>query len=272
MSEITVGIIQEVYKDDKNRPRCSVMDESGSFYRSCAFAGQSGGSKENYSHTAPAQSASINKIDDDVYDGAIVLLLHVGADIPFIIGTLPSPLLETVDNSIFVPDDTRSFDADTYHNVDKAHLEDDFRKLNGSVRNMGAEGITLDTLENGKNIRLQVASDSHVRISQKGSDTTDHVLLASHMMTKLTQLETALATIASAVNGINAAVSGIQTSLALITGGGMQGGAPVPLSSANPFVFQPEGLPANVPVSPWAKGEEGSYKADCLRISKKSTG
>lgn len=267
---LTTGIVRKKYLNSEGRLRAEVISSSGSIYYSVAFGGVSGGNRGNFSHEPVSFSSDTSKIDLDDFKGAYVLLFHPeGGQTPVIIGTLPPPLREETENTFF--SEERSFDADDKQDLSKITPADEHRTVDGSVRVMGAEGITLDTQENSKPVRLQVSSDSHVRISQTNQDTSDHVVLSSHLMTKLTQLETALITIAAAVNGINAAVANIHTSLELVTGGGMEGGAPVPLTSLNQFVFQSEELPEDIANTPWSKGGDGSYQADCLRISNKNT-
>ena len=251
---LTTGIVRKKYLNSEGRLRAEVISSSGSIYYSVSFGGISGGNRGNFSHEPVAFSSDTSKIDLDDFKGAYVLLFHPeGGQTPVIIGTLPPPLRDETENTFF--SENRSFDSDDKQDLSKITPADEHRIVDGSVRTMGAEGI-------------QVSSDSHVRISQTDQDTSDHVVLSSHLMTKLTQLETALTTIAAAVNGINAAVANIQTSLSLIQGGGAQVPA---LTSAVPFAFQSEGLPEDIANTPWSKGRDDSYQADCLRISNKNT-
>ena len=271
---ITLGVVYKTYMDSNGNAKCSVQDQSGTCYSSVPFAGDSGGTFDNFSHNPVVASGDMSRMDEDNFKGSYVLLLHINTDVPVIIGKVPAPLREAREKPFFLTGEGGEFDSDQKQAVDKAHIKDEYRKIEGSVRTMGSDGITLDTQANSKPIRIQTSSTSHVRVSQSGQSTTDHVVLSSVLMTKLSELEAVVAALTVQVNTLTGSLSGALVSIEAISSGtvltstGLQqrilsGGLPIPAPSASP--------PAN-PLTAWTKGLDATYQADCIRISNKPVG
>lgn len=265
---ITMGVVYSTFVDENGNPRCSVMDESGTLYSSVVFGGDSGGSTRNFSHSPVSFSGELGKVDRTSFDGEYVLLLHIGASVPILIGTLPSPLQETRANVLFLKTDAlREFTADQQHQVGKAHIEDEYRKVQGATRTMGEHGFTVDTQgTGGKPIRFQTDSEAHVRVSQTGHLTTGHVVLSAPLMSKLTELETVIDDMATVINRLSIEVGILQAALSTVAGAGNGN----PLTSAAPF--SPPIMEEHAVVESWEKGRDARYQADCFRISNKTVG
>lgn len=219
-----------------------------------------GGSPNNIQNQAYTPQELLGAIPED-YAGSFVLLLFSSALYrPFILGSSFSRLCKDVLS------DKNEFDDDGQMLVSTQSILDSIVKRDGSLTSLGSEGITLDTTANEKSIKLQVTDNSHVRISQKGQETTDHVVLASKLLDKLGDLEAILATMATRINILSEVCAGIEQGKVEIAAAEVAAGVP----GATPYI--PLITAADPNVSGWIKGENDEYRADCVRISGKNTG
>ena len=206
-----------------------------------------GGSPHNIQNQPYTPKPLLGAIPEN-YEGSFVLLLFSRNLIrPIILGSSFSRLCKDALSA------GNKFDADGQMLVSTQSISDSITKCGGSASSVGFDGIVLDTTTNQKSINLQVSEISHVRISQKGHLTTDHVVLASKLLDKLSELETVIEEMVTRVNILSEIGAEIEaTKAASIVG------------------YVPKITPADPPIDGWNKGSDDSYKADCVRISGKS--
>ena len=206
-----------------------------------------GGSPNNIQNQPYTPKPLLGAIPED-YEGSFVLLLFSRNLMrPIILGSSFSRLCKDVLSA------GNKFDADGQMLVSTQSISDSITKCGGSASSVGFDGIALDTTTNEKSIKLQVSDTSHVRISQKGHETTDHVILASKLLGKLTELETVIEEMSTRVNILSEIGAEIEATKAASIAG-----------------YIPKITPADPPIDGWDKGSDDSYKADCVRISGKS--
>jgi len=217
-----------------------------------------GGTADNLSFR-PLPATSDRLINPKDYVGCTaVIIKHANQD-PIIIGTVSSPVNE---REHLTKD--REYDLDGQLSVEKQCVNDETSKLDGSFRSMGAQGISLDTTSNEEPIRLQVADSSNLRISQKGRSTTDHIVLASRLMERLSDLESVIEAMSERVNLLSDIIAEQEEALAIETAA-QNAAAP-----GSVVVHIPRITSLDPAISSWTKGSDASYQADCARISNKS--
>lgn len=183
------------------------------------------------------------------YEGCVAVLLRpLNGDNPVILGTVL-----TRKNAKEKLSSKREYDLDGQLNSDKHCIFDETSRLEGSFRSLGAQGITLDTTSNEEPIRLQLSGSSHLRISQTNSLTTDHIVLSSKLMEKLSELETVIAAMAARIDLLTEICADVEIAKAALD---------------NTHI--PRITVAAPNMSVWEKGSDASYQADCARISNKS--
>jgi len=245
---------------DSGAPVYDIVDEDGTVFTDITQMVMGGSHKGmSYRPFFPTTDTNGNEID---YKGCHVITLKTNDDpYPVIVGGV---LTEHAIKNRISP--TRKYDTDQQLDVEKQCVLDETSKMQGSFQSLGEEGITLDTTEtvslavpNGQPIRLQTPNTNHVRISQQGQTTTDHVVLASVLLAKLDEIEATLLTIAGRVNILSEVCSGIEAEK-------------VALAAAAGNVYVPKITELDPNVSGWTKGSDASYQADCVRISSKPVG
>lgn len=257
---LKVGICTDIALDDQGEPMCDVMSEDNVFYRNVKILVQ-GGSADNCEYR-PVKTSDIPDSLLMDFEGAFVLMgwLKIHGD-PVIIGSLVSRNVRGLFNATKEAreEDASETDSDGRVLTKNIDFRSYYNRLDGAVISIGHKGITLDTHDAEEAIRVQVPADKHLRVSQAGFSTNDHVVLASHLLQKLSELETAINTLGEKV----AAIEAITATLSAQPNGG-----PVVNTGPNPIVPQPLFGPAVT----WVKGDDDDYRADCMRISAKATG
>ncbi len=244
---VSIARVLRLEYRDNGSIRYTVKDDTGTIYTNVENI-TAGGSLSNV-QTHPYTPIEIMQGEPEDYLGSFVLLLHsMNLSDPMIIGAgYSNKSLERI-----LPE--RIYETDDQLTAQTQCAVDSTNRLDGSLTTVGAEGITFDTTENHYPVRIQVADDSHLRISQKGQSTTDHVVLASKLLEKLSDLENTIDDIVERVNVLSEIGADVEATKAA----SIQG-------------YVPKITPASPPIGSWSKGSDAAYKASCVRISSKNT-
>ncbi len=235
-----------------------IIDENSRMFLGCSQLIQGGG--DDNIGISPYSPKSQMIGEPETYDGSFVLALKTRYMInPIILGACSS------DHVRGFYAESRTYDADGQLASDKVCTQDATRKLKGSMSTLGEQGITLDTVQNQQPVRLQVADASHVRISQAGQSTDDHIVLASRLMEKLAELETVITAMATRVNTLSGIIGEQEEALAAETAAQIAAGT-LPATD----LHIPRILSEAPEILGWSRGSAGSYQADCARISNKA--
>lgn len=273
--QIAQGTVIETGVDDDGYPVVTVMDKNGAICTNCEYLHRGGGSA-NLQY-CPSQGSPNNEPEPDELTrvGSRVLVLTgeaIGIP-PVILGALDQPVLKETHFSEDSEARKTALDISGAENYPrKVSYEDQIFHQNGSQVVVGkTAGVTLDTTEGETPVRVQVAADSHMRISQADSDTVDHVMLSSKLFSKLEELQ---ATIAALQAQVTANMTALNT---LSAGAGVPhthtvpiDGAPVATSDA--IVAAPDGYapPVVTAIPGWVAGPAETLQASAVRISEKS--
>jgi len=273
--QFRTGIVIDVYLSDSGAPLVSVLDNHHGVHLGVSWAMQGGGF-DRYQYF-PLQAPEGSGIVDETRVGSEVLLMVSVGDFqnPYIVAVLSSPKIhgERITDEI-------ELSSDGQHPPGKHQFDHAATQCDGSAAIFGSNGATLDTQVAKKPIRLQVPSDQQVRISQTDQDTIDHIVLASVLLPKLDVLEAAVLALQAQVAANTAklgsiAATGIPHTHSVsvphengaLVGGTTGQGAPDVGAYAPPVVTPPTVLPV-----PLFTGAHGTLRADCVRLSNKSTG